>query len=214
MNLESDPRQAGNSGGYFCDENWWLSLPKQTSSLWPDCSCHSDSKSQSTNCTGQTLSTSVSLTPHFVVCLCPNPLFFHHILSLALLMTSLWLVFGPEVLVSYHLCWFYWSSFQNLEGPLFPPYRGDQALKLYKLMKPATSGQPVRVAVPFVVNVSKSRPTRSGWSIGGCWPGEEKAEKNEHLLSTLSHCQGVGRTWWPTEETGPVDGACQKTDLA
>lgn len=146
MNLESDPRQAGNSGGYFCDENWWLSLPKQTSSLWPDCSCHSDSKSQSTNCTGQTLSISVSLTPHFVVCLYPNPLFFHHILSLALLMTSLWLVFGPEVLVSYHLCWFYWSSLQNLEGPLFPPYRGDQGLKLCKLMKPATSGRPVRVA--------------------------------------------------------------------
>lgn len=53
---------------------------------------------QSPDCTGQTLSTFISLIPHLVVHPCPNPLFSCHIIPLALLMTSLWFVFGPEAL--------------------------------------------------------------------------------------------------------------------
>lgn len=150
-----------------------------------------------------------------MVCLCPNPpLFFNHMLSLALLMTSLWLAFGPEVLCLLPFVLILLVKLSQSWGTPISSLQGWPRVGALQANKTSDLRPLVRAAVPFAFNVSKSCPMRNGWSIKGFLPGEEKVEETKHLPSTLSPCQGVGRMWWPTEETGPMDGACQKIDLA
>lgn len=142
------------------------------------------------------------------------PLFFNHMLSLALLMTSLWLAFGPEVLCLLPFVLILLVKLSQSWGTPISSLQGWPRVGALQANKTSDLRPLVRAAVPFAFNVSKSCPMRNGWSIKGFLPGEEKVEETKHLPSTLSPCQGVGRMWWPTEETGPMDGACQKIDLA
>ena len=132
---------------------------------------------------GQTLSASVSLTPCFVVCLCPNPLFFHHIISLALLMTSLWLVFGPE------------ASHLFLGGASISSLQGWSGLKLCRLIKPVTSVHWLGLQC-HLLSASQNHVLRGvGWSIRGCLTGEEKVEKNRTSASHSKSLSGGGCMW-------------------
>lgn len=46
--------------------------------------------------------------------------------------------------------------------------------------------------MPFLVSISKSCPTRSGQSIGACFPGGEKVEKNK---ASALHPESLSGCW-------------------
>lgn len=207
--MESDP--ANSKGGYSYDKNRCLSLCKQTSSLWPVVMSLRFKVPVPQLYWTYTVNFHLSGSPFCAMLMPKLPFLSSHYLFSSVNDIS-WACVWPRGALSLTICVdVVGQGFEVLRVPYFFPIGVTRG---WRLIKPVTSGHWWGLWCRFL-SASQNHVLQGVVKVLELvFLGEKKLRRIKRLPCTLSHCQGAGWMWWPTEETGPVDGVCQKTDLA
>lgn len=187
--MESDPRRAANSkGGYSYDKNRWLSLCKQTSSLWPVVMSLRFKVPVPQLYWTYTVNFHLSGSPFCAMLMPKFPFLLSHYLFSSVNDIS-WACVWPRGALSLTICVdVVGQGFEVLRVPYFLPIGVTRG---WRLIKPVTSGHWWGLWCRFL-SASQNHPTRSGQSIGACFPGGEKVEKNR---ASALHPESLSGCW-------------------